>query len=138
MSARGWALVAGALAMAMGLGACGGDPTGQGCDIRTLSLVAIPAVVVEPVDSASGTALEDAGGWAVTGTHADSLRAHVFSAEGKAVTLAAYGPAGRYSLVVRRAGYRDWAASGVRVRAGACGPETVVVRARMQPAGGVR
>lgn len=53
-------------------------------------------------------------------------------------TIEAYGlgqgGTGTFSLTVRRAGYREWAKSGIKVKEGQCGAETVNVEARLQPA----
>jgi hypothetical protein len=78
------------------------------------------------VDSASGTTLlSGAGGWWIVGTQGDSLRYW-------GNTLAAPGPAGRYSVVVQAPGYRPWARSDIRVRPGECGGESEEVTALMQ------
>lgn len=47
-------------------------------------------------------------------------------------TLAGFGPAGRYSMVVETPGYRAWARGDIRVRPGQCGPEMVEIMAWLQ------
>jgi hypothetical protein len=78
------------------------------------------------VDSVTGQSLlPGARGRWIVGTETDSLR-HWGS------TLAALGPAGRYAVAVEAPGYRGWARSDIRVRAGECGPEMEEVTARLQ------
>jgi hypothetical protein len=85
-----------------------------------------PALQVVVVDSVSGnTLLPGAGGRWIVGTETDSLRYW-------GNTLAALGPAGRYSVVVEAPGYRPWARGGILVRAGECGGESEEVTALMQ------
>ncbi|MBW3571165.1 MAG: carboxypeptidase-like regulatory domain-containing protein [Gemmatimonadetes bacterium] len=84
------------------------------------------ALQVAVVDSATGQSLlPGARGRWIVGAETDSLR-HWGS------TLAALGPAGRYTVAVEAPGYRAWARSDIRVRAGECGPEMREVTARMQ------
>lgn len=114
--------------------ACDGDngvscpPVAQSLSTSPTSLVVRPAVEVTVVDSASGNSLAPgARGAFVTGQVADSLR-HA------GATLTAYGPAGRYSVVVQVGGYQLWAQDDVQVRAGECSFQTVHLTARMQRA----
>ena len=94
---------------------------------RRLSEVAPVAVRVTVVDSVTGTNLSaGATGSYVIGTLADSLR-HDFNS-----LLVAYGPSGRYTLVVQHAGYAAWGRDDVHVAADQCGLETLELTARMQ------
>jgi hypothetical protein len=98
-----------------------------------LSLPAPIAVWVTVVDSATGQDLSaGATGAFVTrsnGTFADSLR-HDFMGR-----LTAYGPAGRYTLVVQHPGYGVWGTDDVRVRQDECGLETQELTARLRREG---
>lgn len=95
------------------------------------SIAAPPAVVVTVQDSASGANLSPgATGAFVVGTYADSLR-HGFDGG-----LEAWGPAGRYALVVQYPGYAIWGVDGVQVPDDGCGPRTVGITARLQRPGG--
>jgi hypothetical protein len=134
-----------ALLLALPLAACGDDVV-VSCDVpddvlRSSAplapagsdrLLAAPvAVRVTVVDSASGASLAaGASGAFVTGTFADSLH------HDDPALLTAYGPAGRYSLVVQHPGYASWGRDDVRVRAGECGMATVELTARLQRVGG--
>lgn len=88
--------------------------------------VVMPSLQVAVVDSASGQSLLAAaqGRW-IMGTTTDSLY-HWNDA------LAAFGPAGRYSVAVQAPGYRPWARSDIRVRPGECGPQMQELTARLQ------
>jgi len=104
--------------------------TGSG-PART-SIAAPPAVLVAVQDSSSGTNLTPgAAGAFVVGTFADSLR-HGFDGR-----LEAWGPAGRYALVVQYPGYATWGMDDVQVPDGGCGPQTVTLTARLQRLGGL-
>ena len=82
---------------------------------------------VAVVDSITGqSVVPGARGRWITGTETDSLR------HGGNV-LFGYGPAGRYAVAVEAPGYRPWARSDVRVRAGECGPVLEELTARLQP-----
>ncbi|HEX6913152.1 MAG TPA: hypothetical protein VF142_22265 [Longimicrobium sp.] len=114
--------------------ACDGDngvscpPVQAALGTSPTSSVVRPAVEVTVVDSASGNSLVPAArGAFAAGEVADSLR-HA------GATLAAYGPAGRYTVVVQVGGYLLWARDNVQVRAGDCAFETVQLTARMQRA----
>lgn len=102
-----------------------------GVEPRRLS-VAPPAVWVTVVDSATGHNLSDgATGSYVSGAVADSLRHHV------PTTLVAYGPAGRYSVVVQHPGYATWGRDDLRVSTGECGElDAAQVTARLRRLGG--
>lgn len=96
-----------------------------------LSQVAPAAVWVSVVDSATSLDLTaGASGTFVTGTFADSLR-HDYP-----TVLTAYGPAGRYSVVVHHPGYAAWGTDDVRVEVDECGVEAAQVVARLRPLGG--
>lgn len=131
------------LALALALAACDDEPptacflpNASAGDLSsaggsTLSIAALPAVLVAVQDSVTGEDLAPgARGAFVVGTYADSLR------HGWDGPLVAWGPAGRYSLVVQRAGYAIWGTNDVRVVAGDCGPRTETITARLQPAPG--
>lgn len=130
--------------LAATLAACDGDGSDDGCpplpDLlptgasagRELRLPAPYSVAVEVVDSINGENLAAAatGAW-VTGNTADSLRHSVPG------MLTAYGPAGRYTLVVHHPGYALWGVDEVVVREAECGfLEEAHVRARLQRAPG--
>jgi hypothetical protein len=88
-----------------------------------------PAVRVVVVDSATSVDLgRSATGWWVSGERSGVLEKNFLQAE---IDLLAYGPAGRYSIIVQEPGYQTWGRSDVRVREGECGPETVVLRAEL-------
>lgn len=96
-----------------------------------LSMIAAPAVWVSVVDSATGADLTaGASGTFVTGTFADSLR-HDYP-----TLLTAYGPEGRYGVVVHHPGYAAWGTDDVRVEMDQCGLETAQVEARLQRSAG--
>lgn len=115
-----------ALAPALALlSACDGLPTGGS---RVCPAVVVPSLEVEVVDAATGANLAgDAEGWWVTGDQAGPLMdLHVPSR-----FLTAYGPAGRYGVIVQHAGYAPWGRDDVRVERGECGPKTVSLRAEL-------
>jgi hypothetical protein len=128
--------------LAIALAACDGDDAVDGCppvpDLlptgastpREVRLPAPYAVAVEVVDSLSGENLAAGatGAW-VTGSTADSLRHDLPQ------LLTAYGPAGRYSLIVQYPGYYLWGVNDVVVRETECGfLEEARVTARLQRA----
>ena len=116
-----------ALALAL-LAACD-DPTQAVCPA-----VVVPSLEVTVVDDATGTDLtQTARGWWITGDASDALLR-----TGPGNPLQAYGPAGRYALIVQHDGYRTWGRDDIRVIAGECGPRTVEILARLTPAGGIR
>lgn len=97
-----------------------------------LSVWAAPlALRVTVVDAATGQSLSPgAAGAFVVGTQADSLF------HGEPDALHAWGPPGRYSVVVQHAGYAAWGRADVRVRGDECGgPVTQEVTARLQRTG---
>lgn len=128
--------------LALSLAACDGEESPVVCALPSVSTtgsgpartsIAAPAAVLVAVqDSASGTNLAPgAEGAYVVGTFADSLR-HGFDGR-----LEAWGPAGRYALVVQYPGYATWGMDDVQVPDGGCGPRTVTLTARMQRLGGM-
>lgn len=97
------------------------------CPLMDTGLFARPASLqVAVVDSVTGQGLlPGARGVWIVGTETDSLR-HWGN------TLAALGPAGRYAVAVQAPGYRAWARSDIRVRAGECGPKMEEITARLR------
>jgi hypothetical protein len=131
--------------LALALAACGGE-TLTVCNLPSASLAATaagsantlpiapsPALSVTVVDSVTGQDLSaGATGAFVAGgsaTYADSLR-HEFGGG-----LTAYGPAGRYAVVVQHPGYAAWGMDDVRVRATECSVQTRQLTARLRPGG---
>jgi hypothetical protein len=131
----------------LALAACEGEPTPVICDPmlrdaraslgigapgpRRTTFAPPTAMTVTVLDSLTGRNLSaGARGTWVSGTQADSL----YYDGGDRLT--AYGPAGRYALVVQHAGYAAWGTDDVRVSAGECGPRTVQLTARLRPLGG--
>jgi hypothetical protein len=109
------------------LAACEEDGTG------ICPAVVVPALEVTVVDDGSGANVSDAArGWWISGEQSRSLEGSPLGGP-----LLAYGPAGRYALIVQHAGYQTWGRDDIRVVPGECGPQTVQVIARLVPAGGV-
>jgi hypothetical protein len=116
--------------LALALAACDGDSP-LVCALPAASLSSSPvfsaAVLVSVQDSLTGADLSAASSGAyVVGTYADSLY-HGWDAE-----LAAFGPAGRYTLVVQHAGYATWGTDRVRVPEGGCEAQTQRITAKLQ------
>lgn len=90
-----------------------------------------PAVIVRVTDGPSQQRAEllATGTWS-TGVLSDSLR-HV--AAGADRYLAAFGPAGTYTVRVQRPGFASWERSGVVVLNGSCGPATQELSATLAP-----
>ena len=110
-----------ALALAL-LAAC--DDSGTG----VCPGVVVPALEVTVVDAASGADLtRTARGVWVSGSYADDLFGSDIGGP-----LYAYGPAGRYSVIVQHAGYEAWGRDDIRVLPGECGPRTVRITARLE------
>lgn len=94
-----------------------------------------PSVIVTVQDSVTGANLT-AGSTLVLregAAVADSVTAETqpFPVQSRALGM---GATGTFSLTVRHEGYREWVKSGIKVKQGACGAETVGVEARLQPA----
>ncbi|HEX6913153.1 MAG TPA: hypothetical protein VF142_22270, partial [Longimicrobium sp.] len=99
------------------------DDTGTG---TVCPGIPVPAVRVVVVDSATSVDLgRSATGWWVVGERRGVLEKNFLQAE---IDLLAYGPAGRYSIIVQQEGYLTWGRNDVRVRDGECGPQTVTLR----------
>jgi hypothetical protein len=104
-----------------------------GCDLGLMDSGICPAIVVpslhvEVVDAATGANLvAGATGTWVTGSESGALEDQERSGQ----RLTAFGPAGRYGVVVQHAGYAAWGRDNVRVNRGRCGPETVTLRAAL-------
>jgi hypothetical protein len=104
-----------------------------GCDDTGTSpicpAVVVPAVRVVVVDGATDVDLgRSATGWWVSGERRGVLEKSYLESK---IDLKAYGPAGRYSVIVHHPGYRTWGRDDIRVRAGNCGPQTVTVLAEL-------
>lgn len=95
-----------------------------------------PALQVAVVDGETGANLAaGADGWWVSGTFTGPLEDH--DPTTPAITLFAYGPAGRYSVIVQHPGYRPWGRDDIRVNRGECSVETVQLRVEMQRDGAI-
>lgn len=106
------------------LAACDDVGTGTVCPA-----VPVPAVRVVVVDGATDVDLgRSATGWWVSGENRGVLEKNFLEAK---IDLMAFGPAGRYSVIVQHPGYATWGRDGIRVREGACGPQTVTVLAEL-------
>ena len=103
----------------------GCDDTGTGvCPAEV-----VPAVRVVVVDGATDVDLgRSATGYWVSGERRGLLEKNFLEAE---IDLMAFGPAGRYSVIVQHPGYATWGRDDIRVRAGNCGPQTVTVLAEL-------
>lgn len=115
-----------ALPLLAALAACDGDAIVRCPASLPEAQYAVRVVVEDSVTAVRLTA--GATGAFVTGSTADSLR-HVRD------ELVADGPPGRYAVVVQRPGYVLWAVDDVRVRAGDCGTESVLLTARLRRGG---
>jgi hypothetical protein len=112
-----------ALAAAL-LAACDGDEPTRACPA-----VLVPALEVTVVDAEDDSELTlGAHGWWVSSDYTDELVGSAFGGP-----LFAYGPAGRYGVIVQREGYQTWGRDDIRVAAGRCGPRTVEIVARLEP-----
>ncbi|HEX6367816.1 MAG TPA: carboxypeptidase-like regulatory domain-containing protein [Longimicrobium sp.] len=110
----------------LGLAAACGESPAVCPDPGVALPVITPSLKVAVVDSVTGGSLVPGarGRW-IVGAQTDSLY-------NWGSTLAGFGPAGRYSVAVEAPGYRAWARSDIRVRAGTCAPQTEEVTARLQ------
>lgn len=107
------------------LAACDGDfLTGE----AICPAVVVPSLRVEVVDAVTGANLVPGatGSW-VTGKESGTLG----DVELTSQYLTVFGPAGRYRVTVQHAGYAGWSRDDVQVSRGACGPETVRLRAAL-------
>ncbi|HEX7243420.1 MAG TPA: carboxypeptidase-like regulatory domain-containing protein [Longimicrobiaceae bacterium] len=94
-----------------------------------------PAVMVRLADARTGAALE-ANGATLTvrdGAFVDSVHVgHQFPEH--IMGGVAWERPGRYDVTVRKPGYREWEARGVRVQKDECHVRTVTLEARLEPA----
>src|SRR4051812_16848927 len=114
-----------ALVALFAVAACDDDPAGVTC-----TSIAVPALTVSVLDSASGAAAS-AGATIIArgGTTGDSVT--VPAAAGNPVPVA-FQQSGTFTLAVRQTGYQPWSKSGIVVTADQCHPHTVSVSARLQ------
>ncbi len=108
----------------------------SGCDILPTTVCTTEArwgIVLYLKDAATGAPAE-AGATAIarSGTYADSMMVPPGVSSGTFLGLATERP-GYYELTVRKAGYRDWSQSSVRVSADKCHVHTVTLTASLQP-----
>lgn len=102
---------------------------GVGTGTNVCPAMPAPSLLVEVVDAASGTSLNaGASGWWISGDYRGRLERNVIEPSQE---LAAFGPSGRYSLIVQHAGYAVWGRDDLRVRRGECGPHTLRVRVEL-------
>lgn len=105
------------------LAACMALLLAAGCDDVSTTVVCegamVPSVLVNVVNTARQP-VPSTGTW-ISGTLSDSLRHLAGSTE----RLAAYGPAGIYTVRVQASGAVPWIANNVNVTQGQCGPSTV-------------
>jgi hypothetical protein len=113
-----------ALLAAVAVGACDDSATNVVCPDA-----ATPAVVVRVVDGVTQQRMEllVTGSW-TTGAARDSLR-HLGA--GAERYLAAFGPAGTYTIHLRRPGYAAWELGGIVVPDATCGPQTQEISAAL-------
>lgn len=109
-------------------------PLVGGCGLLPESPICLdelyPAVTLVVSDSASGAALKSPVAIVRDGAYVDT--AGVYSGD-STIYGAALGRAGTYAVTVDHlGGYRRWERSGVRVRRGDCGPESVRLEVRLQ------
>ncbi len=107
-----------------------------GCDAFlsvTCTTIAIPGINVYVRDAASGASTA-AGATVVarSGAYTDSVTVPAPLTYDFPVSLALERP-GYYVVTVRKAGYRDWSQSSVRVSADKCHVHTVTLTASLQP-----
>ena len=104
-----------------------------------------PAIVVSLVDSVIGSQglpgfphsaelMARRFGSVRDGGYVDSLRALASNEDTLLSVRAAPERPGRYDVLVRIEGYRDWQTIGVAVEPGVCHVQTVELRAVLQPA----
>lgn len=113
------------------LTACPETPfEGQACttDVR-------PAVEVSLVDARTGAGLNANGATLIVrdGAFVDSVRVD-FPFPTQVVGGVAWERPGRYDVTLRKPGYREWQARGVRVGKDECHVKTARLEARLEPA----
>ncbi|HEX8393019.1 MAG TPA: hypothetical protein VF665_11725 [Longimicrobium sp.] len=110
--------------------ACIALPLAAGCsDVTTATVcdnTTVPSVLVSVMNDARQP-VSASGTW-TAGTLSDSLR-HL---PGDSARLAAYGPAGVYTVRVQGQGTAPWVATNVYVTAGQCGPATAYLEATIR------
>lgn len=90
--------------------------------------LAVPAVIVEPQDSATAAPLaQGTRGVAHDGSFSDSLRTRSPTS-----LQAAFERPGTYTVTVVHPGYADWVRSDVLVLRGVCHVQSVTLQARLQ------
>jgi hypothetical protein len=117
--------------LALVLGACGRD----GAEALTGGCppVVLPSLRVEVVDAGTGANLsEGASGTWTSGTQSGPFQPAVTQTGGE---LVAYGPGGRYTVVIQHPGYQAWSRDVDIPRPSGCTAATVRVRAALSPAG---
>lgn len=120
-----------ALLLPVALGGCDGVE-----DATVCPAVVVPSLVVRVTDAATGAPLPvRPSGTFDVGAVRDTLRRHAIDAQGRTVSLQAYGPAGLHSVAVTAPGYAPWTRADVRVTPGTCGPNTVTLDAALAKAG---
>ena len=90
-------------------------------------------VIIADSNSGSGSA-SGATVVARDGSYADSVQIPVGPNLDDLHPRLGLGRAGRYTLSVRKVGYKDWTRSGIRVTSGNCGPVRVDVTVLLQRA----
>ena len=120
-----------ALAALAALAACSGGKADYGVNCPDIYAY---GVVVSVRDSTSGAdAVAGATGVAIDGTFRDSVSVPSGkSPQASAISLAGER-AGTYTVIVRKAGYKDWTNSNVVVTRDACHVRTVTLTAQLQP-----
>lgn len=110
---------------AAGLVFAGCEDTGTGAICPD---VAVPSIELQVVDAATGANLVPgmAAGWVSGQTAGPFVGSDPLGTE-----VVAYGPPGRYSVIVQHPGYVAWGRDDIRVAPGTCGPRTVSLRAAM-------
>lgn len=112
---------AAALVLAL-LAACEEDGTG------VCPAVVVPSLEVTVLDDETGTDLtRTARGWWISDAYSDELFGSDIGGP-----LFAYGPPGRYSVIVQHEGYATWGRDDIRVLPGECGPRTVRLTVRLE------
>ncbi len=99
--------------------------------------VSVPAVKVSVFDSKTGaSANENATAVLIEGSYRETMSPDISTGEGVSITTGFSGGLARpgtYTVHVSKQGYIDWEREGVRVTQGECYPNTVILRADLQP-----